>query len=157
MTTGQQLKSFIISETTTNDLEKIVLVNQKIFQGMYERDPYSLQEYQERLKNIKPKILVAKIDEKIVGNSIAFERDRKLYIWIVGVLKEHRNNGIATRFFEENEQFAKENKYLSVTTKVYNVSKEMLRMLIARGYRITDVEKSKTDPKYYAVHLELSI
>lgn len=153
----EQAHNFEISEANLDELEQIVMTNYKIFQGMYEQEPYSIDHYQEKLKDIAPKILIAKVDGKIVGDSISFDRKDSLYIWIMGVLKEHRNKGIANKLFENNEQFARANEYKSVTVKVYNVSKEMLRVLLARGYQITEVEQSETDPKYNAVHLELKI
>lgn len=149
--------SFEVSEGNINQLEQIVRTNFEIFKGMYEQDPYSLAHYQEKLKDFEPQIFIAKIDGQIVGDSISFERNGSLYIWIMGVLKEHRKKGIATKLFENNEQLARTNKYKSVTAKVYNVSKEMLRVLLARDYQITDVEQSEADAKYNAVHLELKI
>lgn len=144
-----------ILEVNINQLEDIVPINHKIFRGMYEQDPYSLEYYKEKLKGLEPKILVAKINGHIVGDSISFNKKNSLYIWIMGVLEEYRNKGIATKFFENSEQFARINKYESVTIKVYNVSKEMLRMLSARGYQIMNIDKSKVDTKYDAMHLEL--
>lgn len=146
-----------ISEGSLEELEQIVSTNSKIFKGMYESDPYSIDQYKDKLKNIEPKIFVAKVNSQIVGDSISFERAGSLYIWIMGVLKEYRNKGIASQLFENNEQFARTRKYKSVTIKVYNVSKEMLHMLLARGYEIVDVDRSEINSKYDAVHLELKI
>jgi len=153
----EQTNQFEISEGNIDQLEQIVLTNYEIFKGMYEQDPFSLEHYQKKLKDFEPKIFIAKIDGQIVGDSISFDRDGSLYIWIMGVLKEYRNKGIATKIFENNEQFARANEYKSVSVKVYNVSREMLMVLLARGYQITNVEQSETDTKYNAVHLELKI
>ena len=138
-----------------DQLEQIAVTNCEIFAGMYEQDPYPLAHYQEKLNDLQPKIYIAKVDGRIVGDSISFTRDKSLYIWIMGVLEKHRGKGIATKLFEHNEQFAREKKYESVSVKVYNVSKEMLKMLLTRGYQIIDVEHSKKDSKFNAVHLEL--
>lgn len=152
-----QYNQFEVSEGNIDQLEQIFLTNYEIFKGMYEHDPYSLEHYQKKLKDLEPKIFIAKIDGQVVGDSISFDRDGSLYIWIMGVLKEYRNKGIATKIFENNEQFARANKLESVSVKVYNVSKEMLMILLVRGYQITNVEQSETDMKYNAVHLELKI
>lgn len=149
--------NFEIFEGNINQLEQIVLTNFEIFKGMYEQESYSLEHYKEKLKDLEPKIFIAKFNGEIIGDSISFDKNGSLYIWIMGVLKEHRKKGIATKLFENNEQFARTNKYKSVTVKVYNVSKEMLRVLLARGYQITNVEQSESDTKYNAVHLELKI
>ncbi|MFA5986341.1 MAG: GNAT family N-acetyltransferase [Parcubacteria group bacterium] len=153
----ERSNKYEITECGIDQLEQIVFVNDKIFKGMYEKDPYSLDQYQEKLKNLQPKIFVAKVNDQIIGDSISFEKNNSLYLWIMGVLEEYRNKGIAVKLFERNEQFARENKYESITVKVYNVSKEMLKLLLTRNYEITDVEKSKTDPKYNAVHLTLKM
>lgn len=148
---------FEISEGNIGQLEQIVATNYEIFKGMYEQGPYPLAHYQEKLKNLGPKIFVATVDGQIVGNSISFGKNDSLYIWIMGVLREHRNQGIATQLFENNEQFARKNGHKSITVKVYGVSTDMLRMLLARGYQIVGLEPSETDTKYNAVHFELTI
>ena len=144
-----------ITKGDIQQLEQIVSVNFEIFKGMYAQDPYSLAQYQEKLKDAQPKIFIAKIGNQIVGDSISFERDRTLYVWIMGVIKDYRNRGIASELFENNEQFARKNKLESVTVKVYDVSKEMLELLSKRSYKRISIEKSKTDSKYDAIHLEL--
>ena len=146
-----------IKEGDINQLEQIVDVNRQIFKGMYEQDPYSLEQYEEKLSDKQPKIFIAENNGQIIADSISFKRNGSLYIWIMGVLKEYRNKGIATKLFENNEQFAKSNGYESVSIKVYNVSKKMLRLLSERGYQIVDTEESKNDPKFNAIHLELKI
>jgi ribosomal protein S18 acetylase RimI-like enzyme len=146
-----------ISECGIDQLKAIVQTNLQIFKGMYEQDPYPLEHYQETLASKKTKIYVVKISGQIIGDSVSFERDESLYIWILGVLKEHRGNGIATKLLERNEQFARDNNYKSLTAKVSNVSPGMLNLLIRRGYHITGIELSTTDTKYNVMHLELKI
>lgn len=153
----ERIAEYKITEGNIDQLERIVQTNFEIFKGMYEHDPYSLDDYQKKLKGIEPKIFVAQIDGRIVGDSISFERNGSLYIWIMGVLKEHRGKGIAKELFENNEQFARENGYRSLTLKVYNVSQEMLRVLLGRGYQVVGVEKSEVDARFNAVHLELEV
>lgn len=153
----EKFNEYEILEGSTEQLEEIVSVNSEVFRGMYEQDPYSFDQYAERLKDLQPKIFIAKIGDRIVGNSISYKKDNSLYIWIMGVLKEHRNKGIATELFENNEKFARDNKCESITVKVYNVSKEMLSALLSRNYEIVDVEKSETSTKYNAIHLKLKI
>jgi deoxycytidylate deaminase/GNAT superfamily N-acetyltransferase len=151
----ERFGDYELMEGNIDQLEPIVAMNYEIFRGMFEKEPYSLAQYQEKLKDNKVTIYVAKMNGQIIGDAISFGKDKALYLWIMGVLKEHRNQGIATQLFERTERFARANGYDSVTTKVYNVSGEMRRVLVARGYQIIDVEKSDTDPKFNAVHLEL--
>jgi len=112
--------------------------------------------YQERLKDVAPVIFVAEENEKIFGDCISFERDSKWYVWILGVNKEYRGQGIATQLLDLNEKHAKEHGYKNITVKVYNVSKEMLRLMIGRGYEIVDIHKHEKT-KYNEIFLELCL
>lgn len=137
------------------DLKEIVDFNFKIFQGMYEDEPYSLNQYQEKLKDQKPLILIATKDKVMVGDSISFGREESFYIWILGVDKKHRGEGIGSLLLEKNEKFAQDNGYKSVSTKVYNVSKEMQALLKQRGYQVLATEDSDIDQKNNYLKFEL--
>lgn len=143
------------TEVGANQLENIVRLNHDIFKGMYENEPYSLDFYREKIKNKTILFLVAKLNNQMVGDSISFERDGSLYIWIMGVAEKHRNIGIASELLNYNEKYARSNKYGSITIKVYNVSKEMLKLLLARGYQVFKVDISNNDIKHNAIHLKL--
>lgn len=144
-----------IENGSIKDLEEIVQLNQKIFQRMYESEPYPLEQYKEKLKDKKPLILISRKDEEIIGDSIAFARSESLYIWVLGVAKEHQGEGIGKTLLKKNEQFARENNFKSISVKVYSVSERMQQLLKQRGYKAVSIEKSKTNPKYDAVHFEL--
>lgn len=124
---------------------------------MYENEPYSLEQYQERLKGKNPIIFTVKKDKKLVANSISFEQDNSFYIWILAVDKNYRGQGIGTSLIDKNEKFAKENGYKTVSTKVYNVSKEMKRLLKQRNYKIVKRQKSKTNSKFTALIYTLEL
>jgi ribosomal protein S18 acetylase RimI-like enzyme len=135
------------------DLAEIVELNRKIFIGMYESEPYSLSQYKSRLEGKNPLIGIVNVDNEIIANSIAFRKENSLYLWILGVSKYHRNRGIASRLFDLNEDFARNNGIDSVNTKVYPVSKEMIQLVEKRGYEITktDAENGK------AIHFRLDL
>jgi len=137
-----------IIQGSLEDIEEIVKVNQKIFSGMYESEPYSLEQYNSKLENKKPIIYIAKIENEIIGNSIAFQKDNSLYLWILGVSKDHRNKKIASQLFDSFEESAR-NLGLTATTKTYPVSPEMLGLLKKRGYELI-----KTDDNG-AMHFKL--
>ena len=138
-------------------LTQLVKFNYHIFDGMYEKEPYSLEQYQERLKGKDPIIFTVKKDKKLVANSISFEQDNSFYIWILAVDKNYRGQGIGASLLDKNEQFARENGYKSVSTKVYNVSKEMKRLLKQRNYKIVKRQKSKTNSKFTALIYALEL
>jgi len=81
------LYNLTIDRGDLNDLKQIVLLNQKIFQGMYEGEPYALEHYQRRLENSDPEIYLAHDGNNLVGSSISFDKDNSFYLWIMGVSK----------------------------------------------------------------------
>ncbi len=143
-----------ITTGSTSDLKKIAAFNHSIFQSIYENEPYSLDQYQYRLKDVEPLIYLAEVDNKIVGNSISFVKDNSWYLWILGVHKDYRNKGLGTRLIELNELYAKNSKFEYIYTKVYNISKEMLRLLLNRGYYITNIDISDVNWKNNAIFLK---
>jgi len=145
------------AEETIDLLDKIVQINHIIFNGMYDSKPYSIDEYRERLSKGDPVIYIAKFDDMIIGNIISIKKEDSLYLWILGVSEKFRKCGVASRLFELTEQYAKKNNFNSITTKVYNVSKEMLRISLKRGYKIVDMDKHESNTEYNSVHLKLDL
>lgn len=142
---------------STQTLTQLAQFNYHIFDGVYENEPYSPEQYKERLKGKNPIIFTVKKDKKLVANSISFEQDNSFYIWILAVDKNYRGQGIGTSLIDKNEKFAKENGYKTVSTKVYNVSKEMKRLLKQRNYKIVKRQKSKTNSKFTALIYALEL
>ncbi|MBU2576578.1 MAG: GNAT family N-acetyltransferase [Nanoarchaeota archaeon] len=132
------------------DLSEIVKLNMKIFKGMYESEPYSLEQYHSKLEDKIPIINVAKMGNEIVGDSIAFQKEDSLYLWVLGVSKDHRNKKIASQLFDLLEDFARKQE-LSVSVKTYPVSNEMIRLLKKRGYEIIKTDDSG------AIHFRLDL
>jgi ribosomal protein S18 acetylase RimI-like enzyme len=144
-------------EGSTNRLEEIVSLNHTIFSGMYQEEPYSLEQYQNKLKDKEPKIFLAKSKRGVVGDSIGFGRQNSWYIWVMGVSRDCRGEGIGAKLLELNEKHALEYGFRTVSLKVYNVSTEMQRLLISRNYRISGVDVSNRDPDYFAVEFKLKL
>lgn len=136
---------------STQTLTQLAQFNYHIFDGMYENEPYSPEQYKERLKGKNPIIFIVKKDKNLVADSISFEQDNSFYIWILAVDKNYRGQGIGASLLDKNEKFARENGYKTVSTKVYNVSKEMKRLLKQRNYKIVKRQKSKTNSKFTAL------
>lgn len=128
-----------------NDLEEIVKVNRAAFQKTYDSAPYSLDYYKNKLGGKKPLIYLVRSDNKIIADSIAFEENDSFYVWILGVKEEFRRRGIASYLFELNEDYAKENDFSAITTKVYSVSEAMLNLLTKRGYNIIKYRNDEPD------------
>lgn len=149
--------SLKIKQGNIIDLPEIVRLNTRIFEGMYETSPYSFEQYQNKIRNINPFILLARDENTLVGDSISFERDGNWYIWILGVDPKFRKQGIATSLLELNEKHANILGLKNVTVKVYNTSPDMQKLLASRNYAITNVEPSKSSHKYDAVHYCLKL
>jgi len=150
-------KTIKIEQGDISNLQEIVSLNHQIFDKMYEKDPYTLEEYKDRLKNKSPFILVAKLNGKIIGNAISYKQDGSWYNWIMGVAEEYRGQGIGTQLLEQREQYAIKKGYKSITAKVYGVSQAMQQLYKSRGYKVINVLKSKNDPKYDALIFELKL
>lgn len=148
---------YTIEKADINILPDIAVINQKIFAGMYEDEPYGLEKFQSTLQDKHPLILIAKHDDMIIGFCISFQRDDAFYIRILGVLVPYRDHGIASKLLDQTENFAKNISLPAIAVKTYNVSSDMLRLLIKRGYYIIDIEKSPTSSKYNSMHLKLDI
>ncbi len=146
-----------IIQGSIENLEEIVKLNQKIFQGMYENPPYSLEHYKEKLSDKKPLIYLARDNKQIIGNSIAFEKSDSFYIWILGVDKKYRRQGIADNFLQNTEDFARVNGFELVTTKVYEVSNDMQKLLLKRDYKITGIDLAHSTEGNNAIGFELEI
>lgn len=135
------MKNISIIKSDVSDLTEIVKTNHSIFKKIYAWEPYSIIEYRDKLENKSPFIFVAKANGKIIGDSISFVRDKSLYIWIMGVSKKYRKQGIASKFFELNESIANKEGLESVSIKTYDVSNELLSLAKKRGYE-SDKEKN---------------
>jgi hypothetical protein len=52
-----------VTRESLEDLKGIVELNTKIFKGMYEREPYTLEEYQSRLADKNPLINIVRAND----------------------------------------------------------------------------------------------
>jgi GNAT superfamily N-acetyltransferase len=132
-------------QTQKEKLPEIVVLNHEIFLGMYSRDPYILSEYENRLSSASPVVFTAEENEKIIGDSVAFEKDGAWYLWILGVHANYRKQGIANHLFEMNEMYAKTHGFKKVIIKIYSVSSAMIELAKKRGYLITKTEKENEE------------
>lgn len=143
-------------EVTAALLPQIVFLNEKIFAGLYASAPYTLQDYRKRLEGVSPAIFVAEEEGEIVGNAIAFQKEGALYLWVLGVDPRYRKRGIAEHLYQMCEDRAREIGCKKVTVKIYNVSQDMIRLALKRGYIIVDIEKN-VNPQHHALFLELPL
>ncbi|WP_417656839.1 GNAT family N-acetyltransferase [Pseudidiomarina aestuarii] len=101
----------------------------------------TLERLKARLDGADHLILVAKIEDAIVGYKVGYQlSDETFYSWIGGVIPTHRNHGIATLLLKHQEHWAIEAGFKKIKVKSMNRYPHMLKMLISNGYKIVCVE-----------------
>lgn len=141
------------------DLPELASINEEIFTGVYDVEPFTLDDYRTRLHRVRPLVLIAKSGGEIIGNSIAFPHENTFFIWVIGVKEKYRRRGIATRLFAENETHAKNLGHKTIMTKVYHTSEPMMGLVTKLGYsviRFTNEKLAKdTDGFHYKIRKNL--
>jgi predicted GNAT superfamily acetyltransferase len=144
-----QANEIIIKEGT---IEKCLEITSKIPE--LANGQYSFEEYKKRLSDVKSLILVAQIDDKLVGFKVGYERDNdnSFYSWMGGVLPEYRKLKIAQQLADYQENWAKKQGYQSITFKTRNYLKPMLIFSLKNGFHIERIE-SKEKLEDYRIFL----
>ncbi len=112
-----------ISKLTYEDLDGIYEVEKDSFPI-----PWSISSFEEELKNILATYLVAKLDEKIIGYiGMWFVMD-ECHITNIAVLKEYRNQKVATKLLNEMLKLCKEHKttYIMLEVRASNIPAQKL-------------------------------
>lgn len=110
--------------------------------------PYNLEGINEKIKN-KPYLnLIAYIENSPAGFKLGYERDGYFYSWLGGVLPKYRRLGVAKELADEQEKWAKEKGYNSITFKTRNKHKAMLSFSLNNGFNIFKIEEKKTIGEY---------
>lgn len=109
-------------------------------------DPYGIEEYYNRFKNVPHLVLAALDGEKIVGFKLGYERKKNVfYSWMGGVLPEYRKQGIAWKLAKRQEIWLKENGYTHLWMKTRNQHRNMLHFAIKNGFQLMEVEQETDD------------
>lgn len=112
-------------------------------------NPHSKEELEKRLLNANL-MLVAEIDDQLVGFKCGYERDsgtKKFYSWLGGVLPEFRKKGVAESLLQKMEHWCSERGYQVLEFKTFNEHKSMLIFAIKNGFEIVDVRYSEKDDR----------
>ncbi len=104
-------------------------------------NPHDETEYRKRLDNVPHLILVAYLEGKAVGFKVGYEREGYFYSWMGAVLKQARRKGVAMALAKEQESWAKQQGYRSITFKTRNRLKAMLLFALRNGFNIISVEE----------------
>jgi ribosomal protein S18 acetylase RimI-like enzyme len=147
----------------TGSLEQLLTlmeINYQVFKGMYASEPYSLEQYKQKLEGKKPTIFVARDTNTgmICGDSISFPaEDGSYYLWIMGVHPAYMGRGIGAELLSRNEVAAASQGFSSITTKVYAVSDSMHHLLKKNGYVATATDHTAKDPRMYFTRYRLEL
>lgn len=91
----------------------------------------------------QPLIIIAKLDENVIGYKIGYELDSQtFYSWLGGVSADYRKHGIASRLLKMQHQLLIDKGYRIVRTKTMNKWRGMLMLNIKHGF---DVMETYTD------------
>lgn len=102
------------------------------------------QDYEQKLAHTKHLILVAESDGQLAGFKVGYQTSSAVFhSWLGGVLPRFRHQKIATRLRHQQESWALDNGYHSITVNSYNRFKSMLCMLILNDYQITGLKDGK--------------
>lgn len=98
--------------------------------------------YLQRLSNTQYLILVAEIDQQVVGFKVGYDRyrDGSFYSWLGGVLPKYRKDSIATQLANEQEKWALANGFDAIRLKTRNRFKSMLIFALKNGFLIENIE-----------------
>ena len=95
-----------------------------------------------RLDRAVSLILVARIEETLVGYKIGYELTKDtFYSWLGGVVPKYRKNGIATILLNYQENYLRNSGYKQIKVKSMNRFPNMLRLLISKEYEIVSIEE----------------
>ena len=101
----------------------------------------SLDFYTERLRHRLHLALVAEKEGELLGFKVGYQSDTPatFYSWMGGVRPEFRGKGIATALAEEQERWAKAQRFTSVLFKTRNRFPGMIQFGVKRGFKIVDL------------------
>jgi predicted GNAT superfamily acetyltransferase len=104
-----------------------------------------LEDYERRIEGLPHVIFIARVKDQSVGFKVGYQRKDYFYSWLGGVLPEFRRTGMAKALADAQEDWARTQRYDSVTFKTRNRHKAMLAFALNNGFFITAVEE-KPDP-----------
>ena len=127
---------------------ELIIVVQLMQQLPEFNNPYGLEEISKRIHNVPYLNLIAYFENIPTGFKLGYERDGYFYSWLGGTLPKYRRMGIAKKLADEQEKWAKENGYGSITFKTRNRHKAMLSFSLNNGFDIFKIEEKDSIDEY---------
>ncbi|WP_336981369.1 MULTISPECIES: GNAT family N-acetyltransferase [unclassified Cedecea] len=110
-------------------------------------DCKSVADLQTRLATNQTSQLIACVNGVPAGFKLGYALgETAFYSWLGGVLPEFRRDGVAQALLVEQEKWAMEQGFCTLTVKTRNKFCGMLMMLLKNGYQLIEIEpKGDTD------------
>jgi len=150
------VKDYVVKSGSNDDLKGILDLDIAVF-GL-SRTPEEIEGELKLRKNVH--ITIATIASgELVGYGIGYEKKGKYCLWSLAVLPEYRKKGIGSEIIQEQIDFAREKGYASFFVKTSNKWREMLRLLLEKGFSIIGFKEHEWEegPLGSAIWLEKNI
>ena len=97
--------------------------------------------FQRRFKGrLNPLILLAQIEKRPAGFALGYEiKPSTYYCWLMGVLPDFRQAGIASQLMEAMSAWSRENGYHVLRFECYNRHRPMLRLAVKQNFDIVGI------------------
>lgn len=106
-------------------------------------NPHPQEVYQTRMNGKKHLILIAHIEEKMIGFKVGydkFEDGKNFYTWMGGVLPAFRKKGIAEALAMKQETWIRQNGFQNVILKTRNKHQGMLIFAVKNNFKIFEIQ-----------------
>ena len=98
-----------------SDIDTVVRFSQTIPEF---DNPPDHSEYHRRLDHVPHLILIAKLEGKLSGFKVGYERDGNFYSWMGGVLPAYRKRGVAKALAKYQEDWANKKSPAKTATRL---------------------------------------
>ena len=123
-------------------IEELVRVHNLIPEFIHKTE---IEELNKRLNVKSALILLAEVEDKVVGFKAGYATSKKVfYSWIGGVLPKYRRKGIAEKLLLEMEKILKKKRYKTLTYKTRNKYYPMIFFGAKNGFSIVNFEKKES-------------
>ncbi|MFK8006574.1 MAG: GNAT family N-acetyltransferase [Saprospiraceae bacterium] len=129
-----------IFQIKKGSIEDVVAISNQIPEL---ENPHEKEVYQIRMKGKKHLILIACVEEKMIGFKVGydkFEDGKNFYTWMGGVLPTFRKKGIAAALAKKQEAWIVQNGFQNVILKTRNKHQGMLIFAIKNNFKIIEIE-----------------
>lgn len=121
-----------------DDVNSILKLHSEIF-----GNDFPIKSYDKKIKQHELLIFIYEEKEQLLGYSIIVVQKEinNLYAWYGGVLPKYQGRGINKKFLEFLIEYARKQKYDSVTLASSNMRPHMLKLAINLGFDVYDLKK----------------